>query len=160
MKQCQKKLGSAAGVVFLALFGAWTACNPDSPNTSATQEAQRAGASNTDWLGEVDTSTLPGLLAVLDEASIERVNAILEDERDPTWREQLVSGELTADLEELHYWRGLARADVTTPLTDAEAAYLEHARNRASTFQDILLEQHDDPALRELLGKAPGEVQD
>ncbi|MDE0675157.1 MAG: hypothetical protein OXI06_08780 [bacterium] len=167
MKRHQKKLCRAAGGILLALLVAWTACNPDSHSGEATTtapstslEAQRGGTSSTDWLQEVDTSTLLGLLAVLDEASIDRVNAILQDELDPAWRTKLESGELTLELEELHYWRRLARADVTTPLTDAEAAYLQHARKRVSTFQDMLLEEHGDPELQQLLGKAQGEVQE
>ena len=130
-----------------ARLGVGAACNPDADSGAATDQ---------DWLREVDTSTLPGLLAVLEEASVDRVTAILHDELDPAWRAELESGELTADPEELRYWRRLARADVTTPLTDAEAAYLEHARQQVAAFQDALLSDNDDPALHEALGRAPG----
>ena len=78
---------------------------------------------------------MPGLVAVLDEDAIERVTAILQDQQDPTWREKLKNGEWT-DPEGLALWRGVARADVTRPLSDVEAAYLEYARGNIASFAE------------------------
>ena len=90
------------------------------------------------WLEDVDTSAMPGLLAVLDDDSFDRVTAMLQDEQDPTWRERAASGELTDDPEALEFWRRLARLDVTSPLSDAEQAYLEHSRNQTAAFNQEL----------------------
>ena len=96
-------------------------------------------AATTDsWLEDVDTSAMPGLLAVLDDDSFDRVTAMLQDEQDPTWRERAASGELTDDPEALEFWRRLARLDVTSPLSDAEQAYLEHSRNQTAAFNQEL----------------------
>ncbi|MDE0474797.1 MAG: hypothetical protein OXI50_09570 [Gammaproteobacteria bacterium] len=123
---------------------------------AAAPDAWIEFAATTDhWLRDVDTSTMPGLLLVLDDDSIGRVTAILQDELDPAWREQAASGELTDDPEALAFWRRLARIDVSAPLTDAEKAYLEHRRAGVRAFGEDLLS--NDPELRKLLGLGPGE---
>ena len=134
------KFWIGCGAVLLA-FAVAGACRPaaDSggatPSLTAEDRARASGASVGEWLREVDTSTMPGLLAVLDEDAIERVTAILQDQRDPTWREKLKNGEWT-DPEGLALWRGVARADVTRPLSDVEAAYLEYARGNIASFAE------------------------
>lgn len=150
-----------AGAVSLASI-IWAACGPDSP--SSPSPASSVGSvpvsqASTDWLEEIDTSAMPGLLAILDEAAIYRVTAMLNDELDPGWRERIThqqQGETDSAM--LDYMRGLVEADVRRPLSPAEARYMEHMRELRNAYREQFLADH--PEQNVILGKAPGEGDD